>query len=110
MRADVEKAASVSLRGRTIEERATLPSDGGEVVIRVGVLPDPYIPKQELDTVSVELERDGEHLAAVTTVLGVEQESEARALAREIRTGLESGELEPTAAAIEPLADRIPTS
>jgi hypothetical protein len=98
---------AVSLRGRTIEERATLPT-GDEVLIRVGVLPDPYVPKRELDTVSVELERGGEHLAAVTTVLEPEHESEARALAREIKDGLESGELEPTAAAIEPLADRIP--
>ena len=31
----------------------------------------------------------------------------AVALAREIKAGLESGELEPTAAAIEPLADRL---
>src|SRR3712207_1046221 len=100
---------AVSLRGRTIEERATLPT-GDEVLIRVGVLPDPYIPKRELDTVSVELERDGEHLAAVTTVLSVDQESEAVALAREIRAGLEAGTLEPTAAAIEPLADRIPAT
>jgi len=98
----------VSLRGRTIEERATLPT-GGEVIIRVGVLPDPYIPKKELDTVTVELERAGEHLAAVTTVLNPDQESEAVALAREVKAGLESGELEPTAGAIEPLADRIPS-
>jgi hypothetical protein len=32
--------------------------------------------------------------------------SEARALAREIDAGLESGDLEPTAAALEPLADQ----
>jgi hypothetical protein len=86
---------------------ATL-AGGGDVIIRVGVLPDPYIPKQELETVSVELERDGEHLAAVATVLSPDQDSEALALAREIKRGLESGALEPTAGAIEPLADRIP--
>jgi hypothetical protein len=102
------EGTAVSLRGRTIEERATLPS-GDEVVIRVGVLPDPYIPRSELDTVSVELEGSGEHLAAVATVLNPDQESEALALAREIKNGLESGELEPTAGAIEPLAERIPT-
>jgi hypothetical protein len=91
-----------------IEERATLPA-GGEVVIRVGVLPDPYVAKKELDTVSVELqELGGEHLAAVATVLSPDQDSEALALAREIKRGLESGALEPTAGAIEPLADRIP--
>lgn len=98
----------MSLRGRTIEERATLPN-GGEVVVRVGVLGDPYIAKRELDTVTVELEREGEHLAAVNTVLEAEQESAAVALVREIKAGLESGKLEPTAAAIEPLADRIPS-
>lgn len=98
----------MSLRGRPIEERATLP-DGRYVTVRVGILPDGYIKKKELDTVSVELEHAGEHLAAVTTVLGPNQVSEARALVREIVAGLESGELEPTAASIEPLADRIPT-
>jgi hypothetical protein len=97
----------VSLRGRTIEERAAMAS-GGDVVIRVGVLPDSYVPKRELDTVSIELERDGEPLAAVVTVLNPDQESEARALARELKTLLESGDLEPTAAAIEPFADRLP--
>ena len=108
MRAIPEKARPMSLRGRTVEERATLPG-GDEVVVRVGVLGDSYIAKKELDTVTVELERDGEHLAAVNTVLEPEHESEAVALAREIKTGLESGQLEPTAAAIEPLADRILT-
>jgi len=94
----------VSLNGRPIEKTASLP-DGREVRIRVGVPDDPYIPKRELRTVDVEL-FDGEvHLAAVNTVLLPEQESEGLALAREIVAGLESGELEPTAAAIEPLAD-----
>jgi hypothetical protein len=98
----------MSLRGRTVEERARLP-EGDDVVVRIGVLGDPYIAKKELDTVTIELEREGEHLAAVNTVLAPEQESEAVALAREIKAGLESGELEPTAAALEPLADRIPS-
>jgi hypothetical protein len=97
----------VSLRGSTIEERATLP-DGGEVLVRVGVLDDSYVRDQDLDTVGVELVRDGEHVAAVATVLAPDQESEARALAREIKTGLESGTLEPTAGSIEPLAERLP--
>jgi hypothetical protein len=42
-------------------------------------------------------------LASLNTPLDLQQDSEARALAREIRAGLESGELEPTAGAIEPL-------
>jgi len=94
----------VSLRGRPVEETASLP-DGRQARVRVGVPEDSYIPRRELDTVDVELFVDGRHAAAVNTVLGVEQESEARRLAREIVAGLESGELEPTAAALEPLAD-----
>ena len=80
---------------------------GGEILVRVGLAADPYIAKKELETVTVELERDGTHLAAVSTVLGPEHEREAVALAREIKAGLESGDLEPTAAAIEPLAERM---
>jgi hypothetical protein len=81
-----------------------------DVLIRVGVLPDPYVPTKELDTVSIELVGDGEHLGAVASVLDPDQESEARALAREIKAGLESGRIEPTAGAIEPFADRIPST
>jgi hypothetical protein len=95
----------MSLRGEPIQTAATLP-DGRVVMIRVGVPEDPYIPSRELDTVDVELFDGDQHLAAVNTVLGADQDSEARALAREIVAGLESGELEPTAAALEPLADR----
>jgi hypothetical protein len=95
----------VSLRGRPVEKSAKLP-DGREVRVRVGVPEDSYIPARELDTVDVELFVDGQHLAAVNTVLDADQDSEALQLAREIVAGLESGELEPTAAALEPLADR----
>jgi hypothetical protein len=97
----------VSLRGRPVEQSATLP-DGREVVIRVAVPEDPYIAKKELDTVSLELRVGDEVLAALNTVLEPEHSSEARTLAREIAAGLESGDLEPTAGALEPLADRIP--
>jgi hypothetical protein len=76
------------------------------VQVRVGVPEDSYIPRRELDTVDVELFADGRALAAVNTVLSASQESEAHQLAREIVEGLESGELEPTAAALEPLADQ----
>jgi hypothetical protein len=95
----------VSLRGRPVERTASLP-DGREVQVRVGVPEDSYIPRRELDTVDVELFADGRALAAVNTVLSARQESEAHQLAREIVEGLESGELEPTAAALEPLADQ----
>ena len=89
-----------------MEREATLP-DGRVVRIRVGVADDSYISQRELDTVTLELLGDGEHLAAVTTVLDAAQESEARALAQEVVIGLESGTLEPTAGALEPLADTL---
>jgi len=99
----------MSLRGQPITTTATLP-DGRSVTVRVGVPDDPYIAKRELETVTVELEADGEHLAAVNTILDPGQTSEARALVREIVSGLESGTLEPTAGAIEPLAETIPAT
>jgi hypothetical protein len=94
----------VSLRGRTVEQTASLP-DGRKIIVHVGVPEDPYIPRAELETVDVELYSGGTVLAAVNTVLDPDQEDEAVELAREIAEGLESGRLEPTAAAIEPLAD-----
>ena len=71
---------------------------------------DPYISRSEMDTVAVELVDGTGVLASVNTVLGVEHVSEARALAAEIASGLESGALQPTAGAIEPLAARMPRS
>ncbi len=96
----------MSLRSRLIEQLAVLP-DGRQITVQVGVPEDSYIPRRELSTVDVELRADGRVLAAVNTVLGPEQESEALQLAREIVAGLESGDLEPTAGSIEPLADRL---
>jgi hypothetical protein len=46
-------------------------------------------------------------LAAVNTVLDPDQESEAEQLAREIVSKLETGEIPPTAHAIEPYADTL---
>jgi hypothetical protein len=89
-----------------ITGEALLP-DGRVVHIRIGVVEDSYIAQRDLDTVAVELSNDHEHLAAVNTVLTPEQESQARALLREIVDGLEAGSLQPTAGAIEPLADRL---
>jgi hypothetical protein len=89
-----------------IEQTASLP-DGREVVVHVGIPEDPYIPRDELETVDVELHAGGTVLAAVNTVLAPDQESEALELAREIAKGLESGDLEPTASSIEPLADTL---
>jgi hypothetical protein len=87
-----------------VEQEATLP--GGRVVtVRVGVPEDPYVAQRELDTVAAEIIADGNVLATVNTVLGADQESEAKQLAREIADGLESGELAPSADAIEALAN-----
>jgi hypothetical protein len=89
-----------------VEQDATLP--GGRVVtVRVGVPEDPYVAKRELDTVAAEIVADESVLATVNTVLDADQESEALDLAREIAAGLESGEIAPTAEAIEPLADQL---
>ncbi len=96
----------MSLRSRVIEQRATLP-DGREALVQVGVPDDSYIPRKELDTVAVEVLVDGMVAASLNTVLDPDQVSEARALAREIASGLQSGELEPTAGAIEPLANTL---
>jgi hypothetical protein len=104
--ASSRKTASMSLHGSPIEETATLP-DGRAVGIRVGVAPDSYIDGKDMNTVDVELTMNGEHVAVVNTVLDADQTSEALELTREIVRGLESGELEPTAGAIEPLADRL---
>jgi len=96
----------VSLRGQRIEERATLP-DGRVAVVRVGVPDDSYVARSELETVALELLVDDRVEAVLNTVLDVDQDSEALALAREVAAGLRSGELEPTAAAIEPFADSL---
>src|SRR3954464_2652440 len=94
----------MSLRGRQIEERATLP-DGRTAVVRVGVPEDPYLPKSERDTVALELLVDDRVEASLSTVLDVDHESEALALPREVASGLQSGEVEPTAGALESFAD-----
>jgi hypothetical protein len=96
----------MSLRGTAIDQPATLP-DGRVAIVWIGVPEDPYIPKRELDTVVLELRVDGEVVAALSTVLDADQESEARQLAREIVAGLESGELEPSAGDLEPLAETL---
>jgi hypothetical protein len=96
----------MSLRGAPLEADATLP-DGSTVHVRIGVPDDGYIKKRDLDTVAVELSAHGEHVAAVNTLLDADESSKALGLLREIVAGLESGELAPTAGAIETLADRV---
>jgi len=99
----------MSLRGEPLEEEATLP-DGRVVAVRVGLAEDSYIPRRELETVVLELwdEDRGEHLAGVSTVLSVADVDAARRLLREVVEGLADGSLEPTAGALEPLADSVP--
>lgn len=94
----------MSLRGNPVHETATLP-DGRQAEIRIGVPTDDYVPPRELDTVALEVQVDGEVVAALNTLLDPEQASEGLRLAREIADGLSSGRLEPTAGALEPLAD-----
>ncbi len=96
----------MSLRGRPVERSASLP-DGRTALIWVGVPDDPYIAKSEMDTVALEVRIDDEVVAAVNTVLDADQESEALELAREIGAGLESGTVEPSAGALEPLAEKL---
>jgi hypothetical protein len=101
------RSAAVSLRGRPVEEIVVLP-DGRSVTVRIAVPDDSYIAKKELDTVALELWAGEEALGAVNTVLEPGQVSEAKALARDIAAGLASGDLAPTAGAVEPLATRFP--
>lgn len=99
----------MSLRGEPLEHDATLP-DGRVVGVRVGIAEDSYIPRRELDTVVLELwdKNRGEHLAGVTTILSADDVDAGRVLLREVVEGLEAGSLEPTAGALEPLADSVP--
>jgi len=66
------KMVPVSLRSAPLEAEVTIP-DGRIVRVRVGVPDDSYIPTRELDTVTVELYANGEHIAAVNTVLDADQ-------------------------------------
>jgi hypothetical protein len=96
----------VSLRVQPVVEHASLPG-GGSVEIWVGVPDDSYIAKQDLSTVDVQL-REGESvLASATTVLDPDEDDAARALARDVREGIEAGTVPLTAAALEPFADRL---
>jgi len=103
---DPRKNEPVSLRGAPLEADVSTP-DGTTVHVRIGVAQDSYIPASELETVTIELSANGEHVAGVSTVLDPDETSEALALMHEIISGLASGELPATAGALEPLADRL---
>ena len=99
----------MSLRGQPIEQEVRLP-DGRVVLVRVGIAEDSYIPRRELDTVTLEIwdEGRGEHLAGVATVLSADDVDAAHSLLREVVAGIGDGSLAPTADALEPLADSVP--
>jgi hypothetical protein len=93
----------VGIRETPVIRHATLP-DGSKIEVRVVVPDDPYIPRRELDTVVVELERAGSPVGVVETPLSSDDEDEGLLLAERIRLALESGAVEPTAEGIEQLA------
>lgn len=97
----------MTLREHPVEQPVTLP-DGRVVTLHVGIAEDGYLRPADLDTVSLTLRDDDEVLAALNTLLEPEHEREAQVLAAEIASGLAAGTLEPTAGALEPLADTIP--
>jgi len=88
--------------------RHAQPPGGGTIEIRIVVPDDPYVRREELDTVVVELDRAGTPLAAVETPLSSDDHDEAVLLAERIREALESGAVEPTAHGIERLASTPP--
>jgi hypothetical protein len=97
----------VTLRNGPVEQDISLP-DGRAFLVRVGVASDAYVPRRDLTTVSLELVGPGDRVeATVNTLLRPDQVSEARRLVGDVAAKLESGELAPTAGAIEPLADSI---
>jgi hypothetical protein len=99
--------AAVSLHAAPVVEHASLPH-GGTVTVWVGVPDDPYIDdKSQLTTVDIQLHEGNGIVASVSTVLDPEQESEARALAREVKAALEAGTIGLHAHELESFADRL---
>jgi hypothetical protein len=97
----------VTLRDGPVEHEVSLP-DGRVLLVRVAIAADPYVPRRDLSTVALELVGpDARVEATVNTVLRPDQLVEARKLAGDVAAKLESGELAPTAGALEPLADSI---
>jgi ribosomal protein S1 len=92
----------VSLRSGPVEQPVTLP-DGREALVRIGLFENDYVPRRQIDTVTLDLVVDDEVEATVETLLRPEQDREALLLAHKVAEALASGELEPTAGAIEPV-------
>src|SRR2546428_12378736 len=97
----------MSLRAGPVVEHASLPG-GGSVTIWVGVPDDPYIDdKRQLTTVDIQLLEGTNVIASLSTVLEPDQTSEALQLAREVKAGLEAGEIRLHADELEPFAERL---
>jgi hypothetical protein len=87
-------------------EHASLP-DGGTVTVWVGVPDDPYYDdKSQLTTVDVQLREGNAVIASISTVLDPDQDSQAHALAREVKAAIEAGDVGLHADELEPFADR----
>lgn len=96
----------MSLHAAPVVEHASLPR-GGTVTVWVGVPDDPYYEdKSQLSTVDIQLHEGNAVVASVSTVLDPNQESEARALARDVKAALEAGTIGLHAHELETFADR----
>jgi len=81
---------------------------GGAITVWVGVPDDPYIEdKRQLTNVDLQLREGNAVVATVTTVLDTDQESEAHALAREVRAAIEAGDIGLHAGDLERFADTL---
>ena len=97
----------MSLRTSPVIEHAALPS-GGSVLIWVGIPDDPYIDdKSTLKTVDIQLREGNAIVASISTVLDSTHEEGARALARDVKTALESGKIGLHAHELESFADEL---
>ena len=96
----------MTLRSSPVSVHASLPG-GGSVEVWVGVPADSYVKTSQQTNVDLQLREGTNVLASVTTVLDVDQEPEARELAREVAAAIEAGKIPLTASAIEPFADRL---
>ena len=97
----------MSLRTAPIVEHAALPG-GGTVTVWVGIPDDPYIDdKSKLTTIDIQLHEGNAVVASLSTVLEPDQESEALALAREVKAAIEAGEIGLHASELEPFADTL---
>lgn len=97
----------MTLLGTPVEEHAALPG-GGSVIVWVGVPDDPYFDdKSQLTTVDIQLREGNGIVASLSTVLDPDQVSEARQLAREVKSAIEAGEIGLHASELEPFADKL---